>query len=625
MLSQLCSLICKLPRALWLSVWALLCSLPRSTAAPNPSRVLQNITIEVPTGTTNHSDKHLLCLPSQWVDVFAFFLTNYVSHAMTVKSEPGQALLTQIHASLTALFLPTFGLVRGLSAVVQCAVSSHSELESASKAGALCVVVRSGDWQPMHGDRIEGISVKNLPSDVTSSDFDEIGTPLHSPSLADEEQANAEPQTEAQLQSSQASYHSSCGDTNYDTGSVVTETNGSQDLPLAEYNQSPSNLGTFRVWRTFLPGGCTWKPQKGSFDLTGRKVHGTCDLPQGYALTKLPAGIQFCDMHGNKVLQVDKRSWWTRAWACIKMRWQGIRDGLRRSSTRTSQPETQDVQPRLSPSYSLSKGLFAIFQAFWASYTLWQARGNQIDEYGYAAFGLTVVPYLIMSIINLFSTILTPDYSTVYMVRTDIMDEAERRQGHFDGIVGKIPETPVVGNMDGVFEMQDGRTFIFLSKRDTSPTKNQASKIPSRMELVPMDHISRTCSQPPVTVEIPNYSGDLKHRYCHKRDVQTERSAFFVGLAVGLISLAIIGGISRFKKGSKSTYTQRVWIMTWLAFGTIVGPHYVLAKSGFYDEIMRVALWQVKFMCFMYGVPAIGGFVVVGQMISSYGRCVRLY
>ena len=335
MLSQLCSLICKLSIALWLSVSALLCFLPRSTAAPNPVRVLQNITIEVPNGTTDHSDKHLLCLPSQWVDIFAFFLTNYVSHAMTVKSEPGKPLLTGIHAFLTALLLPTSGLIRGLSAVAQCAVSSNSDLETASKAGALCVIVRSGDWKPMDGDRIEGISVKNLPSNVTSSDFDEIGIHLHNPSLAGEEQANGEPQTEAQLQHSQASCHSSCGGkvenknlTNSETGIVVMETSGSQDLPIAEHNQSPSNLGTLRVWDTFLPGSCTWKPQKGSFDLTGRKVHGTCDLPQGYELSKLPAGIQFCGMDGNKVIRVDERSWWTRAWVCTQMRWQVIRGKL---------------------------------------------------------------------------------------------------------------------------------------------------------------------------------------------------------------------------------------------------------------------------------------------------------
>ena len=230
-----------------------------------------------------------------------------------------------------------------------------------------------------------------------------------------------------------------------------------------------------------------------------------------------------------------------------------------------------------------------------------------------------------MSIMNLFSTILTPDYSTVYMVRTDIMDEAERRQGRFDGVVGNIPETSAVGNMDGVFEIQDGRTFISLSKRDISPAENQASKTPSWMELVSMDHISRTCSQPPVTVEIPNYSGNVRLRDHQNRDAQAERLIFFVGLAVGLISLAIVGGISGFKKGSNSTYAQRVWTMTWLAFGNIVGPHYVLLKSGFYNDITRTALWQSKLMCFIYGVPATGGFVVVAQMIYTYGRCVRIY
>lgn len=232
---------------------------------------------------------------------------------------------------------------------------------------------------------------------------------------------------------------------------------------------------------------------------------------------------------------------------------------------------------------------------------------------------------MIMSIMNLFSTILTPDYSTVYMVRTDIMDEAARRQGRFDGVVGNIPETCAVGQMDGVFEIHDGRTFIYLKNRDTSPAENQDRNIPSRMELVSMDHESRTCSQPPATVEVPNYTGNVRFRYHQKRDAQAERLIFFVGLAVGLISLAIVGVISRFKKGSSSTFTQRVWIMTWFAFGTIVGPHYVLAKSGFYNNMSKAAIWQSKLLCFIYGVPAIGGFVVIGQMISSYGRCVRMY
>ena len=62
--------------------------------------------------------------------------------------------------------------------------------------------------------------------------------------------------------------------------------------------------------------------------------------------------------------------------------------------------------------------------------------GDQIQRYGYAAFGLTVAPYLLMSIVNLLGTMLTPDYPCLYLVSSEVMDEAARREGaRFEGMV----------------------------------------------------------------------------------------------------------------------------------------------------------------------------------------------
>ena len=74
-----------------------------------------------------------------------------------------------------------------------------------------------------------------------------------------------------------------------------------------------------------------------------------------------------------------------------------------------------------------------------AGYALYRARGGQISCYGYAAFGLTVIPYLIMSLLNSFADAVTPSYPTCYLVRSEEMDEAERREGcYFDGVVGRL-------------------------------------------------------------------------------------------------------------------------------------------------------------------------------------------
>ena len=137
---------------------------------------------------------------------------------------------------------------------------------------------------------------------------------------------------------------------------------------------------------------------------------------------------------------------------------------LRIPRSQDNDPSNPDLRPgiELSSNYNLPKGLIAIFQTLFASATLYQTRGDQIQRYGYAAFGSTVAPYLVMSIINLWGTILTPDYPCVYLVRSEIMDEASRREGaNFEGIVAKLISEPVtVGKSVEFYIEEDSRMFI---------------------------------------------------------------------------------------------------------------------------------------------------------------------
>jgi len=41
-------------------------------------------------GYTHHGKCNLLCAPATWFDILIFFLGNYVAHAATVVSLPGQ-------------------------------------------------------------------------------------------------------------------------------------------------------------------------------------------------------------------------------------------------------------------------------------------------------------------------------------------------------------------------------------------------------------------------------------------------------------------------------------------------------------------------------------------------------
>ena len=80
----------------------------------------------------------------------------------------------------------------------------------------------------------------------------------------------------------------------------------------------------------------------------------------------------------------------------------------------------------LTPSYNILQILISLIQAIWAIITIYQAQGDQLQEYGYAAFGLTVIPYAFMSILNGFANLLSPTYPAIFLIRTRLLTELEQ-------------------------------------------------------------------------------------------------------------------------------------------------------------------------------------------------------
>lgn len=121
---------------------------------------LVNMTIAVPNGTFTHDDGHVLCVRAhQWqtsVYVAIFVATNYVAHAATVRSSPGDALLATVGNIALALFLPMSGLMRALNAIRRFA-RRGSDIEKACRAGALCMVVRVDGWMPTAGQSVDAV------------------------------------------------------------------------------------------------------------------------------------------------------------------------------------------------------------------------------------------------------------------------------------------------------------------------------------------------------------------------------------------------------------------------------------------------------------------------------------
>ena len=109
-----------------------------------------NMTISVPTGTSDHGDPNLLCTPIKWLDILIFFLGNYIAHAATVKALPGEKAIDVTFAVFLAISFPFSGVARGLEAIVRCAVLYYpaNDLRTAVRAGALCIVIRDENWKP---------------------------------------------------------------------------------------------------------------------------------------------------------------------------------------------------------------------------------------------------------------------------------------------------------------------------------------------------------------------------------------------------------------------------------------------------------------------------------------------
>ncbi|KAH0537363.1 hypothetical protein FGG08_005842 [Glutinoglossum americanum] len=73
--------------------------------------------------------------------------------------------------------------------------------------------------------------------------------------------------------------------------------------------------------------------------------------------------------------------------------------------------------------------------------TIYRSKGNQIHIYGYAAFGLTVTQYALMSLVNLLGNLMCPQYPVMYLVESEVMQEARMRPGAvFEGVAGRLKE-----------------------------------------------------------------------------------------------------------------------------------------------------------------------------------------
>ncbi|RDL40892.1 uncharacterized protein BP5553_00871 [Venustampulla echinocandica] len=349
-------------------------------------------------------------------------------------------------------------------------------------------------------------------------------------------------------------------------------------------------------------------------------IHGSHKLPKGYSLVFVPTDAKFASIIPGNIPSRNSAS--------------------------------------LSCSYSLVKVLVSLVQSLYAMTTLYRSKGNQIEQYGYAAFGLTVAPYAIMSVINLVGNLMVPEYPALYLVESTVMDEARKRDDcFFDGTVGKLDEGPTQESLAGLWKAQSVSGLEFGSSDSTGwEVALRISPCPDITAPTLSEQTATLIAQDPILSAVPEEvklsindkpvpsSGREAQRMCAQEhrpcllipsrpfyeknlppSLTNIRWTLLFCILVVAIQIAILGGLSRFRSGS-STGAQRAWTMSWLIFSIFAGivVNILRGDKVAAEESIIEKLSGAIVGCGLYCAPAIGGFVVVGQMFYEYGSCTRI-
>src|SRR5205814_565337 len=100
-----------------------------------------------------------------------------------------------------------------------------------------------------------------------------------------------------------------------------------------------------------------------------------------------------------------------------------------------------------------------------------------------------------------------------------------------------------------------------------------------------------------------------------------ENLAYCIGLVAFVAPYVIIAGLTRFHPGD-STIAQRAWTLAWLVCGQVFGfiMGLIIRVTDYNDKGDVSSFWiGAGPLVIAMGVPAIGGLVVVAQMILAFG------
>ncbi|KID71402.1 hypothetical protein MAN_01001, partial [Metarhizium hybridum] len=269
-------------------------------------------------------------------------------------------------------------------------------------------------------------------------------------------------------------------------------------------------------------------------DISTTHVNGISRLPKGYRLVVLPKWVTFEDD-----IPVTQGG--------------GFKERMEHTFTTTFRPRHKTEGP-VASSHNMLKIFASVGQLVYAALTLYETRGNQIATYGYAAFGFTVTPYILMSMLNLMGNLICPQYSTMFLVNSPALDKLRNKLKE-NGLAHRYPLDSAMGR---------------ISKETEERVIYSYGTVLRENKLTPMT---------------------LEFLFRSEKDTVRTTIPLYIAGAIAAAPVAIVGAMSLFQPG-KSAPHQRVWTMLWLCLGSVAGPGLGSMSTIFVES--RPVLWRLN-------------------------------
>ncbi|KAF8541790.1 hypothetical protein BDD12DRAFT_878000 [Trichophaea hybrida] len=347
----------------------------------------------------------ITCQANVLFPILEYIATNYIAHAFTIRFSPGYGPVYTIFLSVAALIFPYFGFMAACRNLECLSLFAKDPLDRALKAGALCTVARTQNWMPEEGDKVWmlGTTRRNHTTFPGST-----LTPTQGLQRCDPDSTKTLVYCEEEgLEALQQRYIAVHGLCRLPRAHAEHKDSYACDVPMSNHLE--------RKHSELFPQHPRGPKQLQEFR--------NCQKGQ-YMLVRIPPHCSVKWKHRSYFNLEFTRHHETDTW----------KDDIMKDTT-PRRISYHDVG--ISASHSVLKSVIA-FLHLYSVVRILQSPRIQVNKYG--SYRLTVVPYGLMSLVNILSAIFSPSYPSVYMVDSSVMREARRRGGIFDGVVGELEE-----------------------------------------------------------------------------------------------------------------------------------------------------------------------------------------